>query len=265
MNGENMLTMEVPKDFNGVKKPEAVDRRSTSGCRQQLAALPGVQSGGTRLDDAAARRRYSCSTSRPRTHPLAPSEPQPQSEYRTANPDYFQASGIPLLKGREFSTTDRRDVAASRDHQQDAGRSSCSRDKDPIGQRIAWTGDVLKFIGMSRTIGARWSASSATRRTAASTRCRCRRRSFRSRRATSRSGGFVIRTKGDRGGTRAGGDADRAIDRARAADREGDDGRADSRRERRAAPAERDARVVVRRARADRRRDRHRRRCSRSR
>jgi len=81
-------------------------------------------------------------------HPIAPNEPMPASEYRTANPDYFKASGIPLLKGREFSTTDRatspRVVIINK-----TLADLFFPGKDPIGQRIAWTGEVLKFTGIS--------------------------------------------------------------------------------------------------------------------
>ena len=80
--------------------------------------------------------------------PLAAGEPQPRAEYRTANPDYFRAAGIPLLRGREFQTTDRAGsglvviVNKTLADKMFPGR-------DPVGQRIAWTGDVLRFIGVS--------------------------------------------------------------------------------------------------------------------
>ena len=107
------------------------------------------------------------------THPIAPGEPLPQAEYRTANPDYFQASGIPLLKGREFSPTDgatsprvvilNKTLADLFVPGQGSDRPAHGVD----GRRAASS-------SASRAIGARWSASSATRRTAVSTRSRCR-------------------------------------------------------------------------------------------
>jgi predicted permease len=142
---DNMLTMEAPKDFNGVKKEEMIgDYRRM---REQLASLPGVQevglgstmplrSSGIQLDVKAE------------THPLAPGEAQPHAEYRTANPDYFNASGIPLLKGRMF--TDNDDATSAK--VVILNKTMADRlfgDKDPIGQHVAWTGDVLRFIGIS--------------------------------------------------------------------------------------------------------------------
>jgi putative ABC transport system permease protein len=72
----------------------------------------------------------------------------PRAEFRTANPDYFRASGIPLLKGREFLTTDR----SGSELVVIVNKTLAERlfpGRDPIGQRVAWTGDVLRFIGVS--------------------------------------------------------------------------------------------------------------------
>jgi len=144
LTSDNMLTMEAPMDFNGVKKEAMIN--DYDRMRQQLASLPGVQevglgstiplrSGGILLDIKAE------------THPLAPGEAQPHAEYRTADPDYFQASSIPLLKGRMFTAND--DATSAK--VAILNKTMAERlfgDKDPIGQRVAWTGDVLRFIGI---------------------------------------------------------------------------------------------------------------------
>jgi predicted permease len=78
---------------------------------------------------------------------LAAGEPHPQAEYRLAGPDYFRTAGITILNGREFRTTDEPGAAqvvvlnkAAADH--------LFPGVDPLGRHVAWTGDVLKFIGM---------------------------------------------------------------------------------------------------------------------
>jgi predicted permease len=80
--------------------------------------------------------------------PLQSGEAIPRADYRTVSPGYFHAAGIPLIKGREFRETDT----------QTSGKvvilnkSLADRlfgDRDPIGQRVSWTGEVLKFIGLS--------------------------------------------------------------------------------------------------------------------
>jgi predicted permease len=113
--------------------------------RLEVGAIPGVSevgvgsvmplrtSGGFQLDLKAEGR------------PLAAGEPMPRAEYRTASPEYFRAAGIPLLRGREFESTDREGAALV----VILNRTLADKlfpDRDPIGQRVAWTGDVLRFI-----------------------------------------------------------------------------------------------------------------------
>jgi predicted permease len=144
LTSENMLTMEVPKDFNGVKADEMI--ADYQRMRQQLASLPGVQevglgstmplrSAGIQLDIKAEN------------HPLAPGEAQPNAEYRSADPDYFKASGIPLLAGRAFTANDDAKSAKVAILNKTMAERLFGK-KDPIGQRVAWTGDVLRFIGI---------------------------------------------------------------------------------------------------------------------
>jgi hypothetical protein len=79
---------------------------------------------------------------------LASGEATPRATYKTADPNYFRAAGIPLLKGRAFTTTDRREAARV----VILNKSFAERlfgDRDPIGRRVAWTGEVLKFIPVS--------------------------------------------------------------------------------------------------------------------
>jgi predicted permease len=79
---------------------------------------------------------------------LAVGEAIPLAEFRSADPDYYRAAGIPLIKGREFSATD----------QQGSGRvvivnqvlvDRLFPNEDPLGKRIAWTGDILRFTPFS--------------------------------------------------------------------------------------------------------------------
>jgi putative ABC transport system permease protein len=72
----------------------------------------------------------------------------PTSEYRTASPDYFRTAGIPLLRGREFTATDRAGSARV----VVLNKTLAERlfpGQDPLGRRVAWTGEVLKFIPVS--------------------------------------------------------------------------------------------------------------------
>jgi predicted permease len=77
-----------------------------------------------------------------------PGVPRPVAEYRTATLEYFRAAGIPLLQGREFAATDGPDAARV----VILNRALAERlfpGQDPINRRIAWTGDVLRFLPLS--------------------------------------------------------------------------------------------------------------------
>jgi predicted permease len=78
---------------------------------------------------------------------LASGEAQPHAELRTADPGYFKAAGVPLLAGRDFMATDR-DSSALVVIVNKTLADKFFPGRDPIGQRIAWTGAVLQFIGM---------------------------------------------------------------------------------------------------------------------
>jgi putative ABC transport system permease protein len=71
-----------------------------------------------------------------------------RAELRTANPDFFRAAGIPLLSGRPFATTDRMGSGMVVIINQTLA-DLLFPGEDPVGQRIAWTGDVLRFAPIS--------------------------------------------------------------------------------------------------------------------
>ncbi len=142
---ENVLTMEVPKDFDGTSPAAAIAQYEQ--IQNQLAALPGVSEVG--LGSTMPLRLAGITLDvKADGHPIAPGQPQPHSEYRTASPDYFSAAGIPLLKGRAFTSTDRAENARVVILNKTLA-DQFFPNQDPIGQRVAWTGEVLKFIGVS--------------------------------------------------------------------------------------------------------------------
>jgi putative ABC transport system permease protein len=145
LDPENVLTMEVPIDFGTESTELAISRYQQM--QGELAALPGVRqvafgstvplrSAGFMLEIKAENR------------PVTPGEAMPRAEFRTTSPDYFSAAGIPILRGRDFSATDRlggaRVVILNK-----TLADRLFRDEDPIGRRVAWTGSVLEFIPVS--------------------------------------------------------------------------------------------------------------------
>lgn len=79
---------------------------------------------------------------------LGVGEAMPRADYRTADPGYFRAAGIPLVEGRTFEATDRAGAGRVVVINQTLARRLFPNE-DPIGKRIAWTGDVLRFTPIS--------------------------------------------------------------------------------------------------------------------
>ncbi|MEZ4588995.1 MAG: FtsX-like permease family protein [Gemmatimonadales bacterium] len=145
-DAEDVLTMEVPFDFVG-RDPSTM---ASLYLRMQsdLTTIPGVSQVGL---GSTVPLRSSMQVElelKAEGRPLASGEPIPRADYRTASPEFFEAAGIRLLSGRTFASTDERGSALV----VVLNKSLADRlfpGKDPIGQRIAWTGDVLRFIGVS--------------------------------------------------------------------------------------------------------------------
>ena len=214
---EGVLTMEVPIEGAGRSPGDVLTLYEEM--RRRMAALPGVvgvalgsnvplRSSDFMLDVAVDDR------------PLRPGEPTPRAEYRTASPEYFEVAGIPLLRGRAFVSTDRGETERVAILTQSLA-DRLFPDRDPIGRRVAWTGDVLRFIPVSGRL--------AHRR-----RCRWRHPRRRARRRAQSGGVSTVRAGGVhrrgahphpfgswRAGTRGGRRHPRA--RSRPADRERDD------------------------------------------
>lgn len=145
LSAEQVLTMEVP--LAAGPRSDAETKSLYDRIRLEVGALPGVdvvglgsvmplRTSGFQLEVKAEGRT------------LATGEPMPRAEWRTADPDYFRAAGIRLIKGRTFTTTDR-DSAARVVILNETLARTLFPDVDPINRRVAWTGDVLRFIPVS--------------------------------------------------------------------------------------------------------------------
>jgi putative ABC transport system permease protein len=145
LRAPEVLTMEVP--LSAGPRADAETKALYDRMKLEIGALPGVtevalgstmplRAAGFQLEVKAENR------------PLATGEPMPRAEFRAASPEYFRAAGIPLKQGREFTSMDR-DSAARVVILNETLAKRLFGDKDPINQRVAWTGDVLRFIPVS--------------------------------------------------------------------------------------------------------------------
>ncbi len=144
LRAENVLTMEVPV---GSARSDADAKALYDRMRQEIGGVPGVSEVGLGSTMPLRTTQFSLEI-KAEGRPLASGEAIPRAEYRTASPEFFRAAGMPLIKGREFTSTDR-DSAARVVILNKMLADKLFPDKDPIGQRVAWTGDVLRFIPVS--------------------------------------------------------------------------------------------------------------------
>jgi putative ABC transport system permease protein len=142
---DSTLTLEAPIDFDGSSADQMLGVQEQT--RDRLAALPGVAHVGVGLN-VPLRSSPVVLEVKAEGRPQEPGVPTPRAEYRTATPEYFSAAGIPVLAGRAFASTDRTGAGRVAILNQ-ALASRLFPDRDPIGLRVAWTGEVLQFIGMS--------------------------------------------------------------------------------------------------------------------
>ncbi len=145
LNAEEVLTMEVPHDYDA--RSDADAKALFERMRLEVGAIPGVSEVGVGSTMPLRTAQFQLEV-KGEGRALASGEAIPRAEFRTANPEYFRAAGIPLLKGREFSSTDR-DSSARVVILNKTLADQLFPGRDPIGQRVAWTGDVLRFIGIS--------------------------------------------------------------------------------------------------------------------
>ena len=144
-NTENVLTMEVPL-FGGARNDGDI-KTLYDRMRLEVGAIPGVKQVGLGSTIPLRSSQIQLEVKGERRN-LASGEPIPRAEFRTANPDYFRASGVPLLRGRDFETTDRKGTAMVVILNKTLAEHLFPG-QDAVGKRVAWTGDVLRFIGIS--------------------------------------------------------------------------------------------------------------------
>jgi putative ABC transport system permease protein len=112
--------------------------------RDRVATLPGVRLASLG-SNVPLRSTFFVLELKAEGRTLGTGEATPRATYKTADPEYFAAAGIPLLKGRAFTSTDRRGTARV----VIINKTLADRlfpGQDPIGRQVAWTGEVLKFI-----------------------------------------------------------------------------------------------------------------------
>ena len=81
-------------------------------------------------------------------HVSAPGEEDPRAQLRTISPGFFAALGVPILAGRDFDESDRRDGESVVVISQSVAQRMFPG-QDAVNRHIMWTDPVMKFIDIS--------------------------------------------------------------------------------------------------------------------
>jgi predicted permease len=133
--------------FRHIMEMDVVAKQQYERMRSEIRALPGVDEAGLGSTMPLATSMLAFEV-KAEGRPPAVGEAEPHADVRTASPEYFRAAGIPLVRGRVFTSTDRADAGlvvivnqTFADH--------FFPGEDPVGKRIAWTGPLLKLSPIS--------------------------------------------------------------------------------------------------------------------
>jgi predicted permease len=133
--------------FRHIMELDAVAKQQYERMRSEIRALPGVNEAGLGSSMPLATSMMSFEV-KAEARPVPVGEAVPHAAVRTASPEYFRASGIPLLRGREFTSTDQAGSGLVVIVNKTFADHFFPRE-DPIGKRIAWTGPLLKLSPIS--------------------------------------------------------------------------------------------------------------------
>jgi predicted permease len=143
-----ILSMDIPANTAG-RSPAQI-RDQYLAILGDVRALPGVE--GAALTSSVPLTNRGSFTTRLEMdvegHEPTPGGPAPRADFRVVSPGYFATMRIEVLRGREFVTTDLEDAQGVVVINESMARSYFG-ERNPIGQRIAWTDDTFKFLGLS--------------------------------------------------------------------------------------------------------------------
>jgi predicted permease len=145
VRADHVLALEAPIESQAIQQPQKLAMYERM--RSAVAALPDVQVASVG-SNVPLKSTYFLLEVKAEGRQLATGEVTPHATYKTADPNYFKAAGVPVLAGREFQTTDTRENARVVILNKSFAEHLFGKD-NPIGKRVAWTGEVLKFVPIS--------------------------------------------------------------------------------------------------------------------
>lgn len=143
----SVLTLDIPANQDGRSGAEI--REYYNSIVREARALPGVSGVAVTnvvpfAGQGALQPRFEIGVD---GHEVPAGAPTPYADFRVVSPDFFRTMGIEMVAGREFLTTDVADgepvVVIN-----EAMAEAYFGDRDPVGQRIAWTDSSIRFLGL---------------------------------------------------------------------------------------------------------------------
>lgn len=142
---DHVLTVELP--LGGDLMRQVMDQPGNLAnyvrIRDAVAAVPGVNTVAL-ASGAPLRSPFLSFDIKAEERAPDPNAPTPHAAFKTVDPAYFAVTGIPLVAGRTFAASD--DRAAPKVAILSASFAKrLFGDANPLGRRVALTGEVLKF------------------------------------------------------------------------------------------------------------------------
>jgi putative ABC transport system permease protein len=146
-NPHNVLTMRVSLPRAAYSGNAAVAAFYTS-VLERIAAIPGVEHAAAAYEPPFIGGDNSVFSIR--NYQPGPGEPPPHADFLYVTADYFDAMGIPLLKGRTFTQSDLQTNRFTGPGAAAVIDEALARrfwpDRDPLGAEIGWGGDSWATI-----------------------------------------------------------------------------------------------------------------------
>jgi putative ABC transport system permease protein len=143
-SADNLLTFRLSLPANKYQKDEQVNGFYNQ-ISEQLSNLPGVRSAGS-VNMLPLSGSNSCDGFTVKEHPPVTPGQEPCAEVRISDPGYFQVMGIPLTRGRLFTSADKSDTKRVTIISEEMARQFFSGE-DPLGRHIVYNEKAWEIIG----------------------------------------------------------------------------------------------------------------------
>ncbi|MEE2777512.1 MAG: ABC transporter permease [Acidobacteriota bacterium] len=141
-----VLSLDIPRFAAG--RDQGEQNAQYDELIARVASLPGVESAGLSTRVPMRSTQLPILEFAVEGQAWDPSHPNPRADYRVISPEYFDTVGMTVTSGRDFDSRDRGDSAMVAVISESMARQHF-QDMDPLGRRVAWSGDVLRFIGLN--------------------------------------------------------------------------------------------------------------------